>query len=400
LVATLKSTKNVVEKTKSFERWLGSQDVAVVVLDTTVRALANKLAESLPESIPGLPEEQAMAIKEQFELMRGFAKSASEQLTHFAIGVAVDGQQNAKFAFHAGFIQGRSFSKWGADQPKESPLAGLPSGAYIMAFGSTYTPESMQKLMTMSVQGSKAAYDLSEVEAKELAAAWASSMRGMRAAAFGFQPPAAAGASMVDGLVGVIRVDNSKEYLKTYRDAVEKSNKILKIESTAKAVKFGKFDGVEMTMDVKSLLKQNKDPNAERLLEKLFGSADKMTTNVVAVSTNTILMSYAPAANVKTMAESYAKRPMLATAPLVAKMMKMFPEKSYMVMLISPKGTLEFAGKLAEEMGAQLPIPPLGETPPVGIAASSDATSFQIVVAVPGGVIAEFGGLVHKLKSP
>jgi len=100
------------------------------------------------------------------------------------------------------------------------------------------------------------------------------------------------------------------------------------------------------------------------------------------------------------LAESYAKRPMLATAPLVAKMMKMFPEKSYMVMLISPKGTLEFAGKLAEEMGAQLPIPPLGETPPIGIAASSDATSFQFVVAVPGGVIAEIGGLVHKLKSP
>jgi hypothetical protein len=258
----------------------------------------------------------------------------------------------------------------------------------------------MQKLMTLSVQGNKTAYDLSEAEAKALAATWANSMRGMRAAAFGFQPPAVAGTSFFDGLVGVIRVDNSKEYLKTYRDTVEKSNKILKIESTAKAVKVGKFDGVEMTTDVKSLLKQNKDPNAERLLEKFFGSADKMTTTVVAVSTNTILMSYAPAANVKALAESYAKRPMLAAAPLVAKMSKLFPEKSYMVMLISPKGTLEFAGKLAEEMGAQLPIPPLGETPPIGIAASSDATSFQFVVAVPGGVIAEIGGLVHKLKAP
>lgn len=393
----IKSPQNIIEKAKTLERWLKTQDAAAVVLERAVKEGAKKAFETIPEDLPGIPENQAKAVKAQLDWSRNLIKSASEELTHFAIGIAADADSNAKLAFHVGFIKGGSFSKWGEAQPKEMPLAGLPLGGYIFAMGTTLSPESMQKLTTFSASASKEQLDLSEDQVKELQKIMLSSVKGVRGMSFGFQPPAAGGI-LFEGLVGVIRVDNAKEYLKTYRDSADKANKIMKVDSQSKAVKVGKFDAVESVTDMKSIAKVNDDPNSAQLLEKFFGSAEKVTVTVVAVNANTALIGYVPAAKMKAISESYAKLPMLASAPAVAKTMKLFPSNSFMITLINPKGVLDFVAKTAKDFGHELPIPPLADTAPLGMAAVSDATSFQFLIAVPGDVFTEAGKVVQQHK--
>jgi hypothetical protein len=399
LIKTLKSEQNILDKAKSIERWIAAQDVAAVVLESAVKGLAKKVFESIPEEVPGLPEDQAKAIKVQVDWARGMAKAASEELTHLALGATMDLEQNVHLTFQVGFVKGGGFSKANSDQPKESPLTGLPSGPYIIAFGSAFRPESMQKLMSVNVELSKTAYNLSDVDAKELEMAMASTVQGLRAMSVGFQSPGEK-TSFVDGVVGVLRVDNSKEYLKSYREAVDKSNTILKLDSRALPVKVGRFDGVETVVDMTSIAKIKDDPNARKMLEKIFGAADEVTTTVVAVNATTVLLGYFPADKMKSLAEGYAKRPMLTAAPLVAKTLKLFPKNAFMVTLVSPKGVVDLVAKVAKDLGHELPIPVVGETPPVGMAASSDTTSFQFRVVMPAEVFAEIGRVVQGLKSP
>jgi hypothetical protein len=395
LVKVLKEEVGNTNRVKSLERWLGTQDVALVALDNAVKEFAKKGFETIPEDLPGLPEDQAMAVKAQLEMVRNFLKRGSEELTHAAIGLGIDSEANAKLSINVGFTKGGSFSKWGQTLPKENPLMGLPSGGYIFAGGYAMSPETMQKMMTFAASSSKGAYNLSEEDAKELEKVWAGSAKGVRGMAFGFTPPPE-GTGMFEGMVGVFRVDSSKEYLKLWRDAAEKGNKILQIESQVKPVKVGKFEAFEAVTDVKSLLKNNPDPMAEEMVKKFLGGAEKVTVTAVAVNANTIIFGYVPTAKMKLIAESYAKLPMLAAAAPVAKTMKQFPANPFMITLVNPKGVVELVEKMAKEFGKELPISAMGNTSPIGMAAASDATSFQFVLVVPGDVFAEAGKIIQK----
>jgi hypothetical protein len=398
LLKTLKAAESAAEKTKAIERWLASQDVAAVVLEAAVKQHAKKLLEHIPDQLPGVPAEQENVIKGQLELVRKFVKAASEEVTHLAVGASIDAGENLKVAYQLGFIKTGTFAKWAAGQPTEHPLASLPKSPYVFAVGSTLAAESMGSLMGFSVESSKTLYQLSDADAKELEKAWLSTMKGVRSMALAFQLPKDGGESFLADTIGVMRVDDSKSYLETYREGLDKSNKIMKLQSASKAVKVGAFDGVETEMDMKLLLQGKNDPGAEKVFEKIFGTSNKMTTTVVAVDPKTILLGYVPAPKMKKLADAYAQRQMLMTDPLSAKTLKLLPKNAFFVALWSPKETLGLVARFGKAFDREIPLPPIGETPPVGVAVRSDAASFELNIAVPADVFNEIGQLMKNLR--
>ncbi|MBX9680457.1 MAG: hypothetical protein K2X38_16990 [Gemmataceae bacterium] len=396
LVKVLKNDKNVTSKISAVEGWLKTQDFAVVVLEKTLKFGAKMAVEKIPDELPGVPEEQAKVVKAQLDWARSFAKSAGEEMTHAALGVRIDEALNAGATVHVGYSEKGRFAAWGKQRTKEHPLAGLPAGPYVFAFGGMFSPDTMKSLMGFSLEASKEAYKLSDAEAKELQQTYVDMMSGMDTMSIALRMPKQ-GEPLFGATVGVMRVKDSADYLKRYSESVKKLDKIMKTQGEAKPVKVAGKDAVEVTMDMKAVLQGNNDPNAEMMLEKMFGSGTKMTVTMAAADPQTVIFSYLPASKMKGIVESFASEKQLRTEGINEKTLKNLVADPFFTILWSPKETAELVRAVAKDFGQELPIPAVGQTPPIGIAGRATATTTEIQLLVPVEVIEEIGKLYQKL---
>lgn len=394
LLKVIKSA-NAVAPAKSLQTWLASQEIAAVVLEKSLKSYAMLASKLIPDEIPGVPPEQQDALKGQIEWARGLLDSVSEEGTYLALGGRIDAQDNVQVGLLAGYTKDGRFGK-NAASPKVHPLAGLPSDPYAMVFGAALSSDWLKSFMASSAEMNKAYYKLSDAELKELTKCWEDNLKGVESVGFGMQLPKGK-APLFSGGVGVFKVTDSKEYLKSYAENMLKSNKIMKIKGTSTSVMLGEFPAIEMVMDAKSLVKEDV-PDAEKMFEKFFGS-DKITTTLVAVDARTVLMGYVPATRMKQIAATYATRKMLTADPMTVKTLKLLPENPSLVLLLSPKEITTMVVNLAQEFGApELPIPIPEETPPVGFGSRSDATSLEMVIGVPAEIFSEIGRLIRKAR--
>jgi len=395
LTKALKGQKSILGKIQALESWLKTQDAAFVVTEKSLKLGAKTAAGKIPEELPGVPEEQAKMVKAQLDWARDFLKSAGEELTHLGVGAKIDESLNVSKTLHLGYVEKGRFSAWGKQQPKENPLVGMPMGNYLFTFAGAMSADSMKSLLNFSMEANKQMYKLSDAETKELTKATTDMMAGVQSMSFGMAVPKANEAVM-SNMMGVIRLEDSAEYLKTYVTSLSKMNKILKTGSDAKAVKVAGKDGIEASMDLKTALKDNPDPNAEAMMEKLFGNGAKIQFTLVAVDSKTILFVYQPASKAKAIVDAYAAKKLLTEDPRAAQTLKNLVSNPFFVVLWSPKETAEFVDKMAKEFGQQLPIPAVGETPPIGIAGRATASSLEAQLFIPVEVIEEIGKLIQK----
>ncbi|MFO0864881.1 MAG: hypothetical protein U0744_09555 [Gemmataceae bacterium] len=397
LVKALKNTKNISAKVAAVEGWLKTQDVAVVVLEKTLKFGAKMAAEKIPDELPGVPEEQAKALKMQLDWARGFAKSVGEEMTHAALGVKIDDALNASVAVNLGYSEKGRFAKWGKQLSKEHPLAGLPSGPYVFAFGGMFSPDTMKSLMTMSMDANKEMYKLSEADAKLLEKASLDMMTGMDAMSMAFRAPKQ-GEAIFGGTVGVMRVKDSSEYLKRYMESMKTVNKLMKTKGESKAVTVAGKDAIEASMDMKAMLQANPDPNAEMMLEKMFGGTT-MTFTMAAVDAKTVIFSYLPASKMKGIVEGYGADKQLRAESRNEKTLKNLVADPFFTVLWSPKDTADLVRSVAKDFGQELPIPAVGVTPPIGIAGRATATTTEIQLLVPVEVLEEIGKLIQQFTT-
>jgi hypothetical protein len=398
LVKALKNDKNVAAKVKAIETWLTTQDVSVVVLEKTLKAGAKLAAERIPDEFPGVPEEQAKMVKAQMEWARGLAKSVGEEMTHVAFGAKIDEALNASATVHLGYTEKGRFAAWGKQRGKEHPLAGLPAGPYVFAFGGMFSPETMKSLMSFSMDASKEAYKLSDADAKELEKTYLDMMSGMDGMSMAFRVPKQ-GEPIFGATVGVMRVKDSAEYLKRYMDSMKKVDKLMKTKGESKAMKVAGKDAIEITMDLKAVLQGNPDPNAEMMMEKMFGSGTVMTFTLAAVDSETVLFSYLPGSKMKGLVESYAADKQLRNDGRNEKTLKMLVADPFFTFLWSPKETAELVRSMAKEFGQELPVPAVGETPPIGIAGRATPSTTEVQLLIPVEVLEEIGKLIQKFTT-
>lgn len=398
LVKVLKNDKSVSSKIAAVEGWLKTQDFAVVVLEKTLKLGAKMAGEKIPDELPGVPEEQAKMVKAQMEWARGIAKSVGEEMTHVAFGARIDEALNTSTTLHLGYSEKGRFAEWGKQRSKEHPLAGLPAGPYVFAFGGIFSPDTMKSLMSFSLEASKDVYKLTDAEAKELQQTYIDMMSGMEAMSFAFRVPKQ-GEPMFGATVGVMRVKDSADYLKRYIESAKKADKLIKTKGEAKELKVAGKDAVEVTMDLKAALQGNNDPNAEMMMEKMFGSGTKMTFTVAAVDAQTVVFSYLPGSKMKGIVESYAADKQLRHEARNEKTLKNLVADPFFTVLWSPKETADFVGSVAKDFGQELPIPAVGQTPPIGIAGRATATTTEIQLLLPIEVIEEIGKLIQKFTT-
>lgn len=394
LLSVMKSAKEMTAA-KPLETWLAAQDIAVVVPEKSLRTYAMLGAKMIPDEIPGVPPEQQEQLKGQIEWARGLLDSLSKEGTYLAIGGRIDAQENVQFGFRAGYTEGGRFGK-NVVSPKVHPLAGLPADPYAMAMGASLSTDWLKALLASTADINKAQYNLSDAEMKELTKLMEDNFKGVEAASFGLQLPKGK-APLFSGAVGVFKVADAKEYLKSYAENISKSNKLMKIKGTSTAMTLGAFPAVEMTYDAKSIVK-NEVPDADRMMEKFFGS-DKITATLVAVDAKTVLMGYVPATKMKAVAASYATRTMLTADPMTAKTLKLLPENPTIVALFSPRELVTMIVELSPEFGGPaLPIPIPDATPPLGFGSRADSSSVEMMLVLPGEIFSEIGRLIRQSK--
>jgi hypothetical protein len=128
----------------------------------------------------------------------------------------------------------------------------------------------------------------------------------------------------------------------------------------------------------------------------MFGKGGKMNVSMAAADANTVLMRYAPAAEIKDALEAYKKNAAgLAADPDVAKVTAQLPANAQWGIYVSPQGLLTLVGRVAGMFGQQLP--PFAKTPPVGVAVKLSDSGLEAQLAIPASVLDGIGKFVKKV---
>lgn len=397
LVETLKSGKSVADQVKPIEPWLASQDIAGVVLQSAVRKGAKKLATMIPDAgdIPGLPEDQQKAMKAQLDWVRGLMNSVATEATHVAVAGRFDAGENLVVSARLGFETGGRFAKLASDA-KGDPLAGLPSLPSSAAIiGMNLSPEAFKSLLSMNTEVSRATYNLTEAEAKELEAALAKTMKGVRTSSTSIGMPKE-NEPLMSATVAAMKVDDASDFIKSYGAGIATANKLMKMDGGTKFVKVGGVESLEVKMDMTSQLKG--EPAAEQMIESLFG-ATTLSFTLVPVDAKTVLVGYVPADKMQPIVERYRQAKPAAESPAVARTSKLLQENSGAVVYLFPREIAMLVVKAAKNFGADLPIPEIAETTPLGIGVRTDPTAIELRLAIPADVLREIGKLVNQFRA-
>jgi hypothetical protein len=406
LEKVINAKKDVTANVQPLQGWLASNDAALVLTNSGVKVVAAKMREGLKQAkdaVANAPAE-AQFLAEMIKSLEETVKSAETDVTHVALGLQIDKANNVNLSARALFAKGSSLAKaaGGVKPLAGGPLAGLPNGPFVMAGGGVFSESTSQSLMNFSFQIMKAtAKDLPKEKLEKLEKEYAQMSKGMRGMSMVWNV-GKANDPIFAGVVTVVKVDDAKAYLAAYEKGMAAMNELLKGSDAPlpsydiKKVDVGGTSVLQVTMDMAKALPPGGDPMQTQIMEMMFGKGGKMNVSMAAADATTVLMRYAPAADIKDALEAYKKiAGGLATDPNVAKVTAQLPANAQWAIYISPQGMLTLVGRVAGMFGQQLP--PFAKTPPVGLAVKLTDAGLEAQLAVPASVLDGIGKFVKKV---
>jgi hypothetical protein len=402
----LNSTTSVAASVKEVEGWLSRHDVAGVITPSGLKQIIAKVREGLDQAkaiTANLPQE-IQFVTTMVEGVDNFFKSAETEVTHIAFGGRVDAAVNLELSARAVFAKGGNFSQAAGKvmAPSDGPLAGLPSGPYVIAAGGALPKKMMAEMSRFSLEVLKVVLkDLSEEQNKKLEQIYTQSLKGMQAMAMELRL-GKPGQPLLENIVYGITVDDAPAYLKLYEQNVRVMNELVKDGKIPfqqpvelKKVKVGESTAFEVTNDMSGNPGLNAIP--QEVMELLFGKEAKMTTTMTAAGKTTLLARYSPAEGLKRILAK--SKPGLSADAGTVKTSLLLPEGHQWALYINPQGVVETLKRVKTALGEQSELPAFPETPPVGAAIRISSDGLDARLAVPAEVIQGFGTLVpHILK--
>jgi hypothetical protein len=250
---------------------------------------------------------------------------------------------------------------------------------------------------------------LTDAEMRQLAEAMQKSMSGVKSMAMRIGVMGQ-GKSMYDGMAGVIKVENSREFLDGYEKSIGEMSKLFE---KSKNPLFGSYEiskgnvagvsALQVTVDMSAMFGAAGDPNAQRMIELMMGKGGKVTAYLGAVDDKTVVMSYSQDGFSEVLETVKNKGRSLATQEDVAATMKLLPKESQWLGFISPKGVVEFVKVIVTAVAPGGPgqLPPFPDTPPVGFAAKMTPQGFDTSLVVPKETLAgisSYALMMHQLQ--
>jgi hypothetical protein len=385
--------------------WAGDHDAYFVALPEGIKRAIGPIRQGLQQAKGAFPadNEQFKSVAAIFDVYDKMLSTIASEVTHFGAGLRID-EGTVYLNSHSVFVPNGSLAQAAeeAKRPDQSGLAMLPSGTYFMAFEgvvpgawlkgmSAFSTEIMRSMATQG--GGK---PLSDEEVRQLSEAMQRSMAGMKSMAMrvGVMQP---GKSLYDSISGVMKVENSREFLTGYEKSIREMSKAFEKSENplfgSYEISKGEVGGVstlQISMDMSEFFKSIGDPNAERMMKLMMGQDGKLTAYIAAADATTVAMSYSEEGLTEVLDSAKNKGRSLATQEDVAQTMKLLPKESQWVGFLSPKGMLEFVKVIVQAVapGGAGQLPPFPETPPVGFGARMTPQGFDTSLVVPKETLA------------
>ena len=387
---------------------------ATVVTSAGIKLLAGKAREEL-----GKAKDKADTVPPEAQFVFGwldglgkFLQRIESDVSHLALVARADQAGNVDFSAHALFAPGSEFAKAGGKvaSPAGGPLAGLPAGPFMIAAGGALPGNVMEGLMNLGVQVLTAANkDAAPEKIKQLEEAYRESTKGLR----GFAMVMGLGKEkgpLFDNIVGIMKVDDSDAYLKSYVRSMEAMNEAMKsfplpqggnISYEVKQVKLAGKPAVVVTTDLGP--GDDGNPIEKQLKELYFGQGGKMSATIVPVDKNTVLMRYTGPDRTEEFLKGYqATGGGLAQDAQVAKTLAALPKGTQFVFLLDPAGTVQVAnraiGMFLPEGGGGFRLPDFPAAPPLGFGVRSSGEGLELHFVLPAATQEGVGNFVEQLK--
>ena len=316
LKKVLDSSRPIGPVVGSLAGWAAEREVAFLATPTGVKkgiAAARKGLEEIKNVVANSGAPNAKMATQGFEVYDLLLKSADKEVSQFGLGMRVDNDGGLHIDSRTLFVAGGTWTAAARDLkvPEGMRLSCLPAGSYLMAFDGAMPKSFSKSFLNMSVDMinslSKASggKELTEDQIKQMNDLMEKSMAGMRSMSMVMGVPKP-GSSFYGNMVGVLKVDNSKEYMANYQKSIEGIRDFMKQNNIAfpfpqevEKTKIDDVDGLKMSMDMSKMFAQMpNNPASKQMLQMMFGPEGKLNVYVVPIHETTIALSYVTPDNI------------------------------------------------------------------------------------------------------
>ena len=413
LERVLASKKSAAASCEAIRPWLAKQQLAGVVMPSTVQLGCDELLKTLEEAkkfTDGTEEPPNEELKKYLPLIEIGRKTAirtveavRDDLTHLTFAVRIDEKLGAALSGQAICKpNGALAALMKSDVPLPADaLKNLPSEQYIMSMAFAYPKggtEAFYQLIEEVLEEAAKIDDL-PLDVAKLKDSLAAARRMIGQLRFISQTQSLAGPGMYDGVYAVYHVEDSQAFMEQYKDGIkrflavfEKHKELLTGIEIGDA-KVGDVDAIKMSIDMLEMSKAfgaPQQPQQDIMMKAMFGGEGKMTIFVAAATKDKVVMSYGEP-GLKTIIESVkADKPGLAGDVMIKKTAALLPSDVLFAGYVDIGGYIEMTKKMvaaamaANGAGGQFPfpIPPFPNSPPLGytIKARDNTASVDFVV--------------------
>ncbi len=224
LVKAIASNSGIDSVVGSFDDWMRHHQISLIVTPRGTKlalpAIATKMKQ-IRSILPASPTNGKTAqIEAAFKMYDTVLSKAADEIEAFGIGIRVDDRSDVSIDSHTTFLAGGSWAAAfkGLKPATEKPFADLPSGSLIGAFEGA-VPKKWSKGLgsfgweyVFQMEQFNGADKLNDDQRKKLKNAGSTMMRGVSSMSILMTTPKS-GQTLYDGLIGLMKVEDSEQFL-------------------------------------------------------------------------------------------------------------------------------------------------------------------------------------------
>lgn len=419
LKSVLKSENRLADDLADWETWIDEHAAAAVITRPGIRLLASTAHKGLREMREtfermGQEENPAIAI---FGAYGDLFDLGAKEVLAAGIGLRID----ESGVLHV--VGRKQFKPDGAvaavinqiDPVAGGPLAGLPSGPFVMAGGGAISPAMTQAMMGFGLEmmkSMKEMYGLDEDQIDrmiELAQPTTEGLQGM-AMVMGIGQP---DEPLYAAMAAVMRVDDTSEYVEKYRAYIKGVTEMLAdsegsfmSDMTVEEITIDGKPGfvTEMGMPITPGLADIPEMAAmqEAMMEKMFGPGGRVRIYFLVADEHTLVMSYVnPRQAERALAVVAGDAKGLADDATLVETAAMLSDEAQWVGYWSPGGTVTFVNQTMAALmpaGMGFTLPEFPESPPVAVSLQAGSSEMHSDLVISPELVRAISAYVAQLQ--
>lgn len=401
LQRAMANEKGVAAWAAPLEDWLTENDVSAVATRKGQQMLAEMTRHTLAvfkKHLADAPAE-AQVVAGWLDDVSGFVKRVETDVTHLAAGGRIADKGDVQLSVRALFAKGSDFAKAGAASKAlpGGPLAGLPAGPFALAMGGSMSEKVMQTFMGFSIKAMDATLkDLPRDKRQKWEQAMLEMNKGLRGMGMVVQVGDKAD-PLFKNMIGVIHVDNAKDYMERYQKNLHVMNEVLKGADPAapllqeiKQVKVNGVTALEMSMDATGGVPLGDEQKA--IFEKMFGPGGKVAICLAPLGDNMVVFRYTRASELK---ELLGRKGGLAMQADIVKTAALLPEGSQWAVYVHPQGMSRVINQVVRNFAPEVTgVPDFPDSAPLGLGLKLAESGMEVRAVIPTAVLEALGDLL------